>query len=114
MTGPCGHRNIQRAAREAGLAWRTLERAKHRLGVEATRIGYGTTGQWYWRLPKPATDTEPATKTAREEDVAVFEPAPVNPPLFSPVTPKTATHDLVAVSEATTGTDEVPRERVRF
>lgn len=112
--GPLRSREIQRAARETGLAWRTIERAKHRLDVEATRIGYGTTGQWYWRLPKPATETETATKTVREEDVAVFEPASVDPALFPPVTPKTATHDVVAVSEATTGNDEVPRERLRF
>ena len=35
--GPMRSREIYAAARDAALAWRTLERAKHRLGVEADR-----------------------------------------------------------------------------
>jgi hypothetical protein len=97
--GPMQSREIHAAAREAGLAWRTVERAKHRLGVEAERVGYGATGQWYWRLPKPATETQTATEAASEKEVAVFERAPVDPSGFSPVTTKTATPDVVAVSD---------------
>jgi hypothetical protein len=67
--------------------------------VEAARVGYGGTGQWYWRLPNPATETETATETAREEEVAVFERAPADPALFAPVTTKAATRKVLAVSD---------------
>jgi hypothetical protein len=97
--GPMQSREIQAAAREAGLAWRTLERAKHRLRVEAERVGFGATGQWYWRLPQPATETETATQAATEADVAVFAPAPRDPSRFPPVTTQTAARDGVAVSD---------------
>jgi hypothetical protein len=93
--GPMRSREIHAAARAAGLAWRTLERAKHRLGVQADRVGYGATGQWYWRLPKPATEAE----TAREREVAVFERGPVNSPIFPQVTPKAATGEELPVSD---------------
>jgi hypothetical protein len=97
--GPMRSREIHAAARAAGLAWRTLERAKHRLGVQADRVGYGATGQWYWRLPKPATEAETATQTAREREVAVFERGPVNSSIFPQVTPKAATGEELAVSD---------------
>ncbi len=55
--GPMRSQRVQAAAREAGLAWRTVERAKCRLDVEATRVGgVGTApaaSQWWWRLPPP-------------------------------------------------------------
>jgi hypothetical protein len=97
--GPMRSREIHAAARDAGLAWRTLERAKRRLSVQADRVGYGATGQWYWRLPKPATETETATEAAREQEVAVFERAPVDSALFPPITPKAATCEVLAVSD---------------
>jgi hypothetical protein len=82
---PMRSREIHDAARDAGLAWRTLERAKHRLGVQTDRVGYGATGQWYWRL--------------REQEVAVFEPGPVDSSVFTPIMPKAATRKVVAVSD---------------
>lgn len=61
--GPMQSREIHSAALEAGLAWRTIERAKRRLGIEAELVGYGTDGRWYWRLPHTATaDAETATR----------------------------------------------------
>ena len=57
-SGPVHSIELQAMAREAGLSWRTVERAKIRLGIDPYRIGYGPDGRWYWRLPLTATDAE--------------------------------------------------------
>ena len=47
-------KDVQREAREAGIAWRTVERAKAALGVAAERIGKpgpGGDAAYYWLLP---------------------------------------------------------------
>jgi hypothetical protein len=52
--GPVPTRQVQAEAREAGMAWRTVERAKASLGVVAERVGKpGPKGDaaYYWRLP---------------------------------------------------------------
>ena len=92
-------REIQSAAREAGLAWRTVERAKRRLGIEAELVGYGRTGRWYWRLPEPAAvDTE----TATYREMAVSEKDPELPAQSTGPCSETATPITVAASAAET------------
>ncbi len=54
--GPRPVTDIQADAESAGIAWRTINRAKKALGVEAERKaetarGMGAEGRWYWRLP---------------------------------------------------------------
>jgi hypothetical protein len=51
--GPCPVREVRKAARDAGIADRTLERAKKALGVEAERVSHGNAGagEWLWSLP---------------------------------------------------------------
>lgn len=44
-------RDLRAEARDAGLAWRTLERQKSELGVKAVRTGFGKAGGWVWTLP---------------------------------------------------------------
>jgi hypothetical protein len=47
-------RQVQAEARDAGIAWRTVERAKTSLRIEADRVGKpGPKGNaaYYWRLP---------------------------------------------------------------
>ncbi|HVT17865.1 MAG TPA: AAA family ATPase [Thermoanaerobaculia bacterium] len=44
-------REVVAAAREAGIAERTLKRAKQKEGVEALRRGFGEGSVWMWRLP---------------------------------------------------------------
>jgi hypothetical protein len=86
----------QTVAREAGLAWRTVERAKHSLGVEATRVGGAAgDGQWWWRLPPAKTDSASA-KTANTSDVAVLASTTVISAEKPDATPKTATSKELA------------------
>jgi len=55
-SGPVAARQVQKQARENGIAERTLSRAKADLRVVVERIGsFGSGGAWHWRLPKPAS-----------------------------------------------------------
>jgi AAA domain-containing protein len=50
--GPVAAKDMERLARDAGIAKRTLDRAKGVLGVKSTRIGeLGQGGKWVWALP---------------------------------------------------------------
>ena len=48
--GTAPQSQIKAAAEKAGIAWRTLERAKSRLSVRSHKAGLG--GGWYWELPE--------------------------------------------------------------
>jgi len=50
--GAAPHKDIQDAAKGAGLAWATVRRAKHKLGIQAQRISVGGdgAGHWVWSL----------------------------------------------------------------
>jgi hypothetical protein len=64
-SGPMPVEWIRSAAECAGHAWRTVERAKAELGVEAYRDGgLGRDGRWFWRLI-------PATSPVREDVAAL-------------------------------------------
>src|SRR5215471_7695564 len=53
---------IENAAKQAGLSWRTVQRAASDLGVIASRIGgIASDGEWQWQLPDdvlPGGETE--------------------------------------------------------
>lgn len=62
--GPQPVKAIKREAADAGIAWRTVERAKQALGVEAKRVSSGNEGRgrWEWELPsarQPLTTPSP-------------------------------------------------------
>lgn len=46
--------DLKRSARDAGFAWRTIQRAADDLGVRRHRATFG--GGFCWRLPKPGND----------------------------------------------------------
>jgi hypothetical protein len=48
--GPVLQKEIKKSAEGAGLAWRTVQRAKGSLGIKARRQDE----RWFWRLPKGA------------------------------------------------------------
>jgi hypothetical protein len=59
--GPVDSKQIAKDAKQAGIAWRTVERAKTRLGVKATKASYS--GAWRWSLPDygdPEDDPHPS------------------------------------------------------
>jgi hypothetical protein len=52
-------KEVQAEAKKAGVAPRTLDRAKSALGVRSKRDGFGAKGEWSWFLPpKDATDPQ--------------------------------------------------------
>ena len=72
--GPVPVRQIKADVNGAGLSWRTIERAKKSLSIEAVKTGMG--GGWVWQLG--TEDRQDLTKTASKnsgglhEKVAVF------------------------------------------
>jgi hypothetical protein len=68
--GPRPARDIQREAREAGIADRTLTRAKSRVGVRATKTGApGKSGQrWIWNLAPDACHVGPLRENIPSEE----------------------------------------------
>jgi hypothetical protein len=104
-------RDLQVAAREAGLVWRTVERAKTRRGVRAELVGYGPAGHWYWRLPEVDVSDHQSPETATPYRVSVFErdPEEIGSNGQRPTPPQD-----VSVSEHQSETGEIPRERRRF
>jgi hypothetical protein len=49
--GPLPAGNIKRMAATAGVAERTLQRARHALGVTARRQGWGPGAYYVWSMP---------------------------------------------------------------
>jgi AAA domain len=68
-------RAVLAAAREAGVAERTLKRAKRREGVRTIRQGFGTGSVWLWSLPP----TEPPSAEAGHPET--WPPSPDAGPL---------------------------------
>ena len=57
--GPQSADRVLRAATEAGVAERTLRRAKAAIGVESVKEPKGLTSGWRWELPKAANTANP-------------------------------------------------------
>jgi putative DNA primase/helicase len=49
--GPMTAKEIRRSADDAGHAWRTVQRARIKLGIEPRRTGYGPGSKYIWDLP---------------------------------------------------------------
>jgi RecA-family ATPase len=109
--GPVRVRNLQVAAREAGLVWRTVERAKTRRGVRAELVGYGPAGHWYWRLPEIDTADHQSPETATQHQVSVSDRAPEK---ISANGQRPTPQQDVSASEYESETGEIPCERRRF
>lgn len=58
--GPLSAKEIFRLAAQAGIAERTLKRAKRELGIRSQRSGFGREGGYSWGLDDGAGDAPPA------------------------------------------------------
>jgi hypothetical protein len=59
--GPRTARDMERAARAAGIAGHTLRRARRAAGVRARRQGFGRGGAWLWQLADAIGGIDPQT-----------------------------------------------------
>src|SRR5215813_8577109 len=50
-TGPTHQRDVDKAAKNAGISYATLKRAKSKLKVKSHKIGFGS-DTWVWSLPE--------------------------------------------------------------
>lgn len=66
--GPRPGREVKDAARAAGIALRTLDRAKAKLGVITGPDGFG--GSWVWRLPGSDRVRQEFPECAKEKNLA--------------------------------------------
>lgn len=58
IVSPKPVKDIKAEANAAGFAWRTVERAKSRLGIKASKSGFGYQGGWTWCLPDHEVDDD--------------------------------------------------------
>jgi putative DNA primase/helicase len=56
--GPVSAKQLQISAKAAGLAWRTVHRARKRLGVASHREGFGKTATYIWQMPGGGNGSE--------------------------------------------------------
>lgn len=91
--GPVEAVEVRRQARTAGIAGRTLDRAKFIENVVARREGFGAGARWVWQLPK---DAKSLTKSANNQDLASFEQVPDTKPVDSAGSAKSAKTEILA------------------
>ncbi len=66
--GPVRVSEIKREAKEAGLSWRTVERAKRAIGAHVVREGFG--GQCRWSVTEPPySPPDPHTRHSRQAQI---------------------------------------------
>ncbi len=69
--GPKAAKSVKDAARQDGIAPRTLDRAKSKLGVHAGPAGFG--GAWVWQLPNPIESDDSTTVRQASPECANVE-----------------------------------------
>ncbi|MBK8131468.1 MAG: AAA family ATPase [Gammaproteobacteria bacterium] len=86
--GPVASEDLKRMARDDGMSWRTVERAKKSLGVVARKHGFDTAARWAWYLP----DSEDRHRRPPAQfEVAVFDESKATSHYGARVSPKTVT-----------------------
>jgi putative DNA primase/helicase len=91
--GPVAMKDIQAEAKEAGLSWATVRRAKERLGIVVERESHGRDGggRWTWAMPpsarcsSPLQDAHPleVSTLQKNEHLAAADEVPA-PPTAAP------------------------------
>ncbi len=80
--GPMRVTQVKTEATEAGLAWRTVQRAKAMLGAEAKKESFG--GGWRWHLPKSAKSPTPGNLASFDECGVLRETKSANSDALEP------------------------------
>jgi len=71
--GPMAAKELKREAKDAGIAWVTVRRAKDELGIEPYKRGFGGSGIWFWKLPGTDDDPEDGSKVINLSEDAHME-----------------------------------------
>ena len=85
--GPQESKQIIRESKQAGVAEKTLYRAKNLLGVLSQKVGIGNGQHWEWSLPKMANN----------ENLTIFEKLPETKPVKSMDSPKMAKSENMTI-----------------
>jgi hypothetical protein len=104
--------DIKAEAVAAGISWPTVRRAKDRLGIIAERNGFGSEGQWLWRLlDAPSAKGAHPTKDAHSQNMSTYGE---NEHLWADDPPKvlTSTKDAHPLKVSTFGDNEHLRGHV--
>jgi hypothetical protein len=99
--GPRKATDVMREARCAGIAKRTLQRAKAVLGTKSNKSGIGDGQHWEWELPNRATQP---SKIANSESLATFEQPPATTRVVPVSSPKVASTESLATFVSDDGT----------
>lgn len=114
--GAMAARDIKRAAVDAGMSWRTVERAKAKLGVRSGRSSTGNTGagSWLWELPRQGPHTQNTGGLAVLASLATPTPptAPPNHPSAALLEHPPARQEPQDRKTANTNSAESIRDRV--
>lgn len=101
--GPQAARDVQRAAREAGIAEQTLRRARESV-ARVRRVGSGSSQRWMWELKSDPTEMVNETVTRDEHlTVSISEPrkttAENRPPEGEMLEPESVEHLSMGAAE---------------
>jgi hypothetical protein len=86
--GPRAAGEVKTAARAAGIAERTLDRAKTAMAVRAVKEGFGADGRWLWALPNDGALSAPPNNLGGLSDSRLDSSNLLTAP--SPIEPKNA------------------------
>ena len=98
--GPRKAADAMREARSAGIAERTLQRAKAVLGTKSKKSGIGDGQHWEWELPNHSTQP---SKIANSESLATFEQSPATTQVVPMSSPKVANSESLAALASADG-----------
>jgi putative DNA primase/helicase len=75
--GPVNSDEIPAAAKQSGIAWRTVERAKTRLGVKSRKRDYAA--GWWWSLPEHSGPENDTNHQQKQSVGGLRKPTPQEP-----------------------------------
>lgn len=93
--GPRPTKQIQARARDAGISWSSVRRAKDALGVVVARVGFGEGSAWTWSLP--GEDAQHPWAPSEAEGVSAFGKAHMRQGSLSAAAPEGAQGESLGI-----------------